>query len=148
MKTPNISIRAYREDDIEPVMVAWRNANAVAHPFLSDDFVSELEQAIRHIYVPKAETYVLEENGHVIGFIALLGNDIGGLFLDPARHGLGYGKALVSYAAQLKGPLTVDVFRDNEIGRPFYEHAGFAFVSDELHEPSGQISRKMAMPGA
>lgn len=148
MNSPNITIRTYRKKDIEPVMVAWRKANALAHPFLSTGFVAELEQAIRHTYVPMAETYVLEESGVVVGFIALLGNEIGGLFLDPSLHGRGYGKALVSFAIDLKGLLTVEVFRDNEIGRAFYERVGFEFVADELHEASGQISRKMAMPGA
>lgn len=148
MKTPTISIRAYHEADIESVMSAWRDANALAHPFLSTDFVSTLEHAIRHTYVPMAETYVLEENGKVIGFIALLGNEIGGLFLAPSRHRRGYGKALIDHAVNLKGPLTVEVFRDNEIGRPFYEHVGFMFVAEEFHEASGQVSHKMAMPGA
>ncbi|MDU9002240.1 GNAT family N-acetyltransferase [Sedimentitalea todarodis] len=148
MKTSKTSIRAYREGDIELVMAAWRNANALAHPFLTAGFVAELEQDIRHTYVPMAETYVLEENGDVVGFIALLGNEIGGLFLDPSRHGRGYGKALVTFAVDLKGPLTVDVFRDNRIGRAFYDRVGFAFVAEELHEASGQMSRKLAMPGA
>ncbi|UXX84839.1 GNAT family N-acetyltransferase [Roseovarius pelagicus] len=142
------TIRAYHADDIEPVMAAWRGANALAHPFLATDFVAEVEQAIRNIYVPQAETYVLEVDGAVVGFIALLGAEIGGLFLDPAQHGNGYGRAMVDHAVALKGPLRVDVFRDNAIGRAFYERYGFEFVADELHEPSGQMNRTMAMPGA
>lgn len=144
----NYVIRVYEPADIEPVMAIWSEANALAHPFLKADFVAEVEQAIRQIYVPKAETYVLEEAGQIIGFIALLGNEIGGLFLDPTRHGRGYGRALVDHAVGLKGPLKVEVFRDNQIGRPFYERYGFEFVEDELHAPSGQVNRKMAMLGA
>ena len=63
-----------------------------------------------------------------------LGNEIGGLFLDPSRHGKGYGTALVDHAVALKGPLTVEVFRDNAIGRRFYEGYGFEFVADEPHD--------------
>ncbi|MEX0303614.1 MAG: GNAT family N-acetyltransferase, partial [Leisingera sp.] len=80
--------------------------------------------------------------------ISLLGNEIGGLFLDPSRHGRGYGKALTDHTFALKGPLKVDVFLSNAIGRPFYERYGFNFVEEVLHEPSGQITWKMAMPGA
>lgn len=141
------SIRRYRAEDLAPVMVAWRHANALAHPFLSDAYVAQVEQEVGDIYVPTAETYVLEEeDGEVIGFISLLGNEIGGLFVAPSKHGRGYGKALVDHAVAVKGPLKVDVFRDNKIGRPFYERYGFVLVAEALHEPSGQIVHQMAMP--
>ena len=142
------SIRPYRSDDVEPVIAVWQKANALAHPFLTPEFVADVHQAMRDMYLPNAETYVLEEDGTVVGFIALLGNEIGGLFLDPSLHGKGYGRALVDHAFALKGPLKVEVFCDNVVGRPFYERYGFEFVEDELHEPSGQINRKMAMPEA
>lgn len=148
MTGTNQTIRPYHADDVEAVIDVWEKANALAHPFLAPEFVAEVHQAMRDIYLPNAETYVLEDGGVVVGFIALLGNEIGGLFLDPSLHGKGYGKALVDHAVALKGPLKVEVFRDNAIGRPFYERYGFEFVSDELHEPSGQTNRKMSMPGA
>ncbi|MDO6587416.1 GNAT family N-acetyltransferase [Salipiger sp. 1_MG-2023] len=141
------TIRPYQAEDIEAVIGVWQRANALAHPFLAADFVAEVHQAMRDIYLPNAETHVLELDGRVAGFIALIGNEIGGLFLDPALHGRGHGRALVDHAVTLKGPLTVEVFRDNMIGRPFYERYGFQCVADELHEPSGHVSRKMAMPG-
>ncbi|UWQ22249.1 GNAT family N-acetyltransferase [Jannaschia sp. W003] len=148
MNDTSRTIRPYRAEDIEPVIDVWQRANALAHPFLSEDFVAGVHRAMRDIYLPNAETYLLEVGGTVVGFIALIGNEIGGLFLDPAMHGRGHGRALVDHAVALKGPLTVEVFRDNELGRPFYERYGFEFVGDELHEPSGHVSRKMAMPGA
>ena len=144
----NYVIRAYQAADIEPVMTVWRAANDLAHPFLKADFVAGVEVAIRQVYVSQAETYVLEEAGQVLGFIALLGNGIGGLFVDPKHHGQGCGRFLVDHAFALKGPLKVEVFRDNRIGRSFYERYGFEFVEDEDHLPSGQVNRKMAMPGA
>jgi len=148
MSDTHHSIRPCCAEDVAQVIAVWQKANALAHPFLTPDFVDEVQQAMQDIYLPNAETYVLEEEGVVIGFIALLGNEIGGLFLDPSRHRKGYGKALVDYAFALKGPLKVEVFRDNTVGLPFYERYGFEFVQDELHGPSGQINRKMAMPGA
>ncbi len=128
------------------MMRIWRRANAVAHPFLSVAYVAQVEREVRDLYVPNAETYVAEEGREVVGFISLLGNEIGGLFVDPSKHGRGYGKALVDHASAIKGPLKVDVLRDNEIGRPFYERYGFELVAEEAHEPSGQIVRKLAMP--
>jgi putative acetyltransferase len=148
MPGATVRIREFIADDIDPVMAVWAQANAVAHPFLSDAFVAQTQQEVRDIYIPNAETYVLEVDGEVVGFIAVLGCEIGGLFLAPSSHGKGYGKALVDHAVKLKGPLTVEVFKNNQIGLPFYERCGFEFVEDVWHEPSDQISRKMAMPGA
>jgi putative acetyltransferase len=141
-------IREYQEADVEDIMEVWSRANAMAHPFLPVAFVTEVEHAIRNVYLGRAETFVQEKDGRVIGFIALLGNEIGGLFVDPSRHGRGHGKALVDHAVALKGPLKVEVFRDNAAGRRFYERFGFEFVADEFHEPSGHVNRRMAMPGA
>ena len=142
------NIRRYHTNDVEAVIDVWQRANALAHPFLTPDFVAEVHRAMRDIYLPNAETYVLEEGGAIVGFIALLGNEIGGLFLHPSLHGKGYGKALVDHAVVLKGPLKVDVFRDNVVGLPFYERYGFELVEEELHAPSAQIILKMAMQGA
>lgn len=141
-------IRAYQPEDIEPVMTIWAAANALAHPFLETVFVVEVERSIREDFLPISETYVLEDKDQVIGFIALIGSQIGGLFLDPACHRRGYGRALVDHAVTLRGPLKVEVFRENAIGRPFYEGCGFERIEDEFHAPSGQMNRKMAMPGA
>lgn len=139
------TIRRYEADDLELVMFAWRRANALAHPFLSEAYVAQTEEEVRNIYIPAAETYVIEEARAVVGFIALLGSEIGGLFLDPSKHGRGYGKALVDHAVALKGPLTVEVFRDNEIGRRFYERYGFTPVSQAPHPPTGMVICRMAM---
>ena len=141
-----MTIRSYSPDDIEPVMVAWRSANALAHPFLSDTYVARSELEVRDLYIPNAETYVFEDGGKVVGFISLIGNEIGGLFLDPSRHGKGIGKALVDHAFAIKGPLKVEVFRDNRVGLPFYERYGFVLVAQELHQPTGLIVLKLAMP--
>ena len=141
-------IREYTTNDTDALIIIWDIANAVAHPFLAPDFVAFVKDAMRNMYLPNAETWVLEENGTPIGFIAMIGNEIGGLFLDSNYHGHGYGRAMVDYVVSLKGPLRVEVFKDNKLGRPFYERYGFEFVEEYLHEQSGAITFKMSMPGA
>ena len=82
-------IRPYRPNDTDQLVSVWQKANAYAHPFLQEVFVAKVAQDMRDIYLPNAETWVLLQEKTPIGFIALIGNEIGGLFLDPAFHGAG-----------------------------------------------------------
>jgi putative acetyltransferase len=141
-------IREYIPNDTDALIAIWEQANALAHPFLAPKFVAFVKDAMRNMYLPNAETWVLEENGSPIGFIAMIGSEIGGLFLDPAHHGHGHGRAMVDHVVELKGPLHVEVFKDNKVGRPFYERYGFEFVGEYLHEQSGAVTVKMSMSGA
>ncbi|MFT6659733.1 GNAT family N-acetyltransferase [Maritalea sp.] len=138
MTSGQYKIREYCADDTDALIEIWRSANALAHPFLEDIFVEQVGSDMRSIYLPNAETWVLEVDGLPVGFIALLGSEIGGLFLDPRLHGQGFGKALTDHAAKLKGKLSVEVFENNIIGRRFYDRYGFVEVSRHLHEASGQ----------
>jgi len=97
------------------------------------------------MYLPHAQTWVVEDSNKPIGFIAMIGNEIGGLFLDPSFHGKGFGKAMVDYIVALKGALRVDVFEKNTIGRQFYERYGFVETGRYEHETSGEMTLKMSM---
>lgn len=139
-------MREYIEADADALIAVWEKANALAHPFLRENFVAQVAKDMRNIYLPNAETWVLEEEGQIIGFIALIGNEIGGLFLDPSFIGKGFGRALVDHAFALKGPLRVEVFKENAVGYPFYERYGFALEETYMHAPSGFLTCKMGMP--
>ncbi|MGJ8527617.1 GNAT family N-acetyltransferase [Maritalea sp.] len=143
MTSSQFEIRKYEERDTDALIGIWRTANALAHPFLGEAFVRQVASDMRTMYLPNAETWVLETNSQPIGFIALLGNEIGGLFLDPAQHGNGYGKAMTDHAARLKGQLIVEVFEMNKIGRAFYDRYGFVEVSRHFHEQSQETVLKM-----
>ncbi|USG59531.1 GNAT family N-acetyltransferase [Sneathiella marina] len=131
-------IRHFKPEDTDNLINIWRMANAIAHPFLPTAFVKRVENDMRSLYLPNAETWVLENNGTNIGFTALIGNEIGGLFLNPAFHGQGFGRALVDHAFELKGPLKVEVFEKNMIGRRFYDGYGFIELKQHLHGASGE----------
>ena len=98
------------------------------------------------MYLPNAETWVLEEAGVPAGFIAMIDTEIGGLFLDPSQQGKGLGRAMVDHVVVLKGPLTVEVFKDNKIGLPFYERYGFVVTGEGMFDASGDETFKMSMP--
>ena len=138
-------MRPYQTDDTNALVSIWQKSNALAHPFLPQDFVAQVAKDMRNIYLPNAETWVLEQDGQIAGFIALIDNEIGGLFLEPALIGKGYGRRMVDHAAALKGPLRVEVFKDNAIGHAFYERYGFVVEEEYLHAPTGTLTHKMAM---
>jgi putative acetyltransferase len=100
---------------------------------------------MRSIYLPNAETWVLENDGVPVGFIAMIGTEIGGLFLTPSDQGKGMGRQMVDHIVAVKGPLTVEVFKDNKIGLPFYERYGFVITGEGAFDASGDETFKMAM---
>ncbi len=102
------------------------------------------------LYLERAETWVALGAGRIQGFIGLLDAFVGGLFVDPAAHRAGIGRALVEHAAGRKGELSVDVYAANAAALAFYARLGFVpvghrDVDDEgrplplvqLHRPAG-----------
>ena len=118
-------------------MSSWENASKIAHPFLSESFLEMERYNIPNIYLPNADTWVIEDERKVIGFIALLGNEVGGIFVQPKFHGTGAGLALMNKAQEIHGNLEVEVFEKNLIGRKFYSSYGFELLLKKHHEQTG-----------
>lgn len=130
-------IRKYQPEDCEQVLNVWAAASALAHPFLSQSFLEQERQEIQHVYLPQVETWVWEADGHVVGFISLLGNEVGAIFVEPRCQRAGIGRALMDQARALRGMLEVEVFQGNPIGRSFYARYGFQPVWQGVHEATG-----------
>ncbi|MFW2545343.1 GNAT family N-acetyltransferase [Primorskyibacter sp. 2E107] len=141
-------MRRYKPDDTDALIAIWDKAEPHAHPFLSDDVRDQVRRDMADIYLPNAETWVLEQEGAPVGFIAMIGAEIGGLFLDPSEQGKGLGRQMVDHIVGIKGPLTVEVFKDNKIGLPFYVRYGFVVTGEGVFDASGDATLKMAMPAA
>ncbi len=141
-------IRQYTDNDVDAVVTVWRKASAIAHPFLTNAFIEAETENVRNVYPKYADIWVQTVDQKVVGFIALLDHEVGAIFLDPDFHGQGLGAKLMTFATTLRGQLTVDVFRDNVIGRAFYDAYGFKKTGEYLHEPSGQMMIKMAFDPA
>ena len=69
-------IRESRPEDCDEVLSVWSAASALAHPFLDENFLERERHDIRNEYLPKADTWVWEADGRVVGFISLLGNEV------------------------------------------------------------------------
>jgi putative acetyltransferase len=139
-------IRQYRPEDCDELLDVWARASALAHPFLSQEFLDQERRNIPQLYLPNAETWVWETDGRVTGFVALIGNEVGALFVAPDHHRSGIGKALVEKARALRGELVVDVFEQNAIGRAFYAKAGFEPIESRVHGETGLRLLKLRLP--
>lgn len=136
-------IRKYRETDCEAIIETWFAASLVATPFLSNEFLTEERDNIRSIWLLKAETWVFEIDNNVTGFISLIGNEVGAIFVHPDYQGGGIGRALMDHAASLRDHLYLDVFEENAVGRRFYRQYGFQFERKHVHEQTGHMQIRM-----
>jgi putative acetyltransferase len=132
------TIRAYEAKDLDDVMASWESANKIAHPFLNAEFQAKVRHDIPNLYLPNADTWVIEDEGQVSGFLALSAKEIGGLFVKSEFHGTGAGKALTDKAHELHDTLVVDVFEKNIIGQKFYTRYGFTLLEKKIHEETGE----------
>jgi len=137
------TIRQYQNQDLNAVLSSWENAARLAHPFMTDEFIAQARIETEEVYIPNTDIWVAELDGEVKGFIALMGNEVGALFLQPECHGKGAGKALMDKAQKLHGDLEVEVFKENSIGGKFYDSYGFVFLEESLHVPTGQRVLRM-----
>ena len=129
-----VSIRVYHEDDLDEVMRVWYEASKVGHPFLSEEMLQEDRQEIINMYIPIARQWVAEVDGAIVGFIAMIENQVGGLFVDPLWHKKGVGTALIGHVRPMFPTLTVAVFKENPNAIRFYEKSGFRLIEERVSE--------------
>lgn len=130
-------IRKYRDQDLDDLFAAWASATEIAHPFLTQEFLALEREDIPNLYLPNAETWVFDDGGRVVGFLALIGNEVGAIFVHPSHQRHGVGRQLMDKARELRGELVVEVFKANSIGRAFYAKFGFEIIAEKVHEQTG-----------
>src|SRR5689334_3584817 len=82
--------------------------------------------------IANGQVIVAEFAGEVVGFAAVVGNELDGLFVEPEMWGGGIGRALLDAAAhqaRLRG-LSLTVLA-NPRARGFYESCGFSVEGEE-----------------
>jgi putative acetyltransferase len=137
-KDLSMQIRQYEDADLDSVTLSWESATRLAHPFMTEEFLAQERRNLSELYLPNTDTWVVEIEGTVAGFIALMGNEVGAIFVQPKYHGKGAGKILMDKAKELHGDLEVEVFSSNAIGRNFYTKYGFELYEKKMHEQTGQ----------
>lgn len=136
-------IRQYNESEIPQLVEIWYQASTLAHPFLTEDFVAKVKHDMTNVYLPDSNTWVYEDNNEILGFIAMIDNEIGGLFVNPKHHSKGIGTQLVNHMKNYFKTLEVEVFKNNAIGFPFYQKYGFQIIKEYTFEAANQQVLRM-----
>ena len=128
--TVPVVLRPARPDDGPAVAEVWLRSFDVALPTVRrahpDD---EVRRWIRDELVVRADTWVAETDGAVVGVLALSPGWIDQLYLDPDARGRGIGDRLVALAREREPDgLQLWTFQVNGPAQRFYERHGFVAV--------------------
>jgi len=136
-------IRPYQDSDLETVLDIWYQASLVATPFLNQEFLAQERKNIQEIYIPNTLTWVFEKEHGAKGFISMIGNEVGAIFVYPDFQGQGIGRSLMDKVSGMHPVLEVEVFEKNASGRSFYDRYGFQSLQQHLHEPTNEQMLRM-----
>lgn len=124
--------------DYEGIMRVWREASRAGHPFLSEEDLNAQELATRREHLPRADIMVADRDGAVVGFMAILGDSVVGLFVAPHAQGQGIGRQLVETAQVRSSILKLTVYEANHTARAFYAGLGFRPVGRSERDDEGR----------
>jgi GNAT superfamily N-acetyltransferase len=145
----SLILRAYAPSDLPGCLAIWRAASEAGHPFLTREELDADEAIVRDLYFPQARITVACDGADPVGFVALIGSFIGGLFVSPDQHRRGIGRILVQAVAETHGPLAVEVYAENASAHQFYRALGFGETgrraSDDRGRPYPLV--RMEQPG-
>ena len=133
-----IRIRLSRRDEQGRLFEIWHDAVRATHGFLSEEDFAFYAKLVREEMLPKAQFWVAADaGGRAVGFLHLDGGKVEALFVDPAVHRRGVGRALMDHAAVLSPVLELDA--NEESGAvDFYRRLGFEVVGRSELDGAGR----------
>lgn len=130
-------IRMYRQEDLNAVVDIWYEAVKQTYHFLPENLLASQKNDVINIYLPRAETWVAEENDQIIGFISVYENVVRALFVRPEHQNGGVGTRLIERVRAIKGIVSLEVFKENVRALKFYEKCGFVPTKEGLCSQTG-----------
>ncbi|MGN6436782.1 MAG: GNAT family N-acetyltransferase [Agriterribacter sp.] len=130
-------IRKIETADYPYLIKIWESAVLNTHDFLKEeDFIYYKKQ------IPSYFEHVVllgyEEEGILVGFMGIAGENIEMLFIHNDFRGKGIGKKLISYGIGQLKVTRVDVNEQNTQAVDFYKHIGFRVLERTALDGQGK----------
>lgn len=123
-------IKRLKPEQTGRVMELWLNGNKTAHSFLPVTYWESHYQEVEKEYLPNSETFVMERNAQVCGFVSVVnGEFIGALFVAQEVQSQGIGAALLDFCKQKYSRLSLTAYVENIRAVSFYQRHGFQIQS-------------------
>ncbi|HEY6890253.1 MAG TPA: GNAT family N-acetyltransferase [Solirubrobacter sp.] len=141
-----MSLRPARPADAPAVTKVFQAARDHSLPYLPKLHTDAEDHAFFARIVKTGGVTVAEADGAVVGFLALSGDEVDHLYIDPAHHRQGHGSALLRAAQATNADLELWVFQRNADAIAFYAAHGFAIArstdgaDNEEHEPDHRMT--------
>lgn len=131
-----LDYRLLRADETDAAAMLHREVGVLIPGYdMSIHTPDEHRAFYRNEVFPAGSIWAAFDGDLLVGFIALKPGWIDHLYVLPARHGKGIGRALIAIAQREQDDLQLHTFQSNARARRIYERAGFA--AEEFGDGSG-----------
>lgn len=134
----NIIIGKMSKDDINVVVDIWYKASIQAHSFIPKKYWEDNKNLMKNKYLPMSDVYLAVIGKVVLGFIALVNNNLAAVFVEPTMQGEGIGSLLLDYSKSIQNVLWLKVYEKNNGAIQFYKNKGFKIKSNSIDEKTGE----------
>lgn len=134
-----MKIRKLESKDIATVVELWYETSIQAHDFISSDYWKANKEAMTKTYLPNSETYLVETENEITGFVAMVDNYLAAIFVKETEQGKGIGQQLLDHVKSLKELIQLKVYKKNTKTFQFYKKNGFTILNESVEKETGEI---------
>jgi putative acetyltransferase len=126
-------------DDLDRLYKVWHASVLATHDFVSQSDLRDICLQVRNDYLPNRALLVsIDDQDQLVGFMGMNGHEIESLFIDPACHGRGLGRAFIKEASARCSYLEVGVNAQNGQAVAFYKAVGFIVYASSPTDDEGR----------
>jgi len=133
------ALRPMRPEEMETVVQLWRRSRAAAQPWLEErmrDIWTDDMGFFRGTIAAENDLWVAVDGETVAGFLAMNGDLLSYLYVDPPAQGRGIGTLMLAKAQELSPRgFTLFTHQRNLNARDFYERRGLRAVAFGVSPP-------------
>jgi putative acetyltransferase len=127
-----------RADEQDRLFDIWHDAVRATHGFLAEKDFQYYAGLVRGDMLPAGGFWVAaDREDRPLGFLHLEGEKVEALFVDPAHHRKGIGRALMDHALKLSGTLELDA-NEQSGAVDYYRGLGFREVGRSELDGAGR----------